>query len=214
MSGAAGYSERVNPAAKRIVPLPRGPRQRRGADLQEVAVSDTTSRPALRPVTDRRRFLKQAVGAGAALAAGGVGSGAVHAQMSPNLVRFDHVAVPMRNTGAMVAFYRDLGFHVNEGDRICSVHFGDNKINLHRPETWESGEFTLRAPEAVPPCGDFCFVWGGSDAELEQALERVGAVVIEGPAPRQGGRNGGVDTGTSRYIRDPDGNLLEFIIYA
>lgn len=167
---------------------------------------------------DRRRFLKQTVHAGAALAATGAGMGvagrSVSAQASPDLVRFDHVAVPMRNTAAMVAFYRGLGFEVMEGDRICSVHFGDNKINFHRPEAWESGTFTLRAPEAVPPCGDFCFVWGGTDAELEATLEGVGAVVIEGPAPRQGGRNGGADTGTSRYIRDPDGNLLEFIIYA
>ena len=164
--------------------------------------------------SDRRRFLKQAVGAGTTLAAAGVGAGVGRAQASDRLVRFDHVAAPMRNTGAMVAFYRGLGFHVNEGDRICSVHFGDSKINFHRPEIWESGEFTLRAPRAVPPCGDFCFVWGGSGAELERTLERAGAAVIEGPAPRQGGRNGGVDTGTSRYVRDPDGNLLEFIIYA
>ena len=167
---------------------------------------------------NRRRFLKQTVHAGASLAATAAGVGAaggtVTAQASPDLVRFDHVAVPMRNTAAMVAFYRGLGFEVMEGDRICSVHFGDNKINFHRPEIWESGTFTLRAPEAVPPCGDFCFVWGGTAAALEQTLERVGAVVIEDPAPRQGGRNGGVDTGTSRYIRDPDGNLLEFIIYA
>ena len=168
-------------------------------------------------MTDRRRFLKRAARAGAALAAAGAGVGGASrtagAQASSHLVRFDHVAVPMRNTAAMVAFYRGLGFEVMEGDRICSVHFGDNKINLHRPETWESGTFTLRAPEAVPPCGDFCFVWGGTEAELEATLGRVGAVVIEGPAPRQGGRNGGADTGTSRYIRDPDGNLLEFIIY-
>ena len=174
-------------------------------------MSATTSH-ASRPRGSRRRFLKQAVGAGAALAGGGA---AVGAQASDDrLVRFDHVAAPMRNTEAMVAFYRDLGFHVNEGDRICSVHFGDAKINFHRPEIWESGEFTLRAPAAVPPCGDFCFVWGGGADDLERTLERAGAVVIEGPAPRQGGRSGGVDTGTSRYIRDPDGNLLEFIIYA
>ncbi len=177
-------------------------------------MSATTSHAAPRHGADRRRFLKQAVGAGAALAAAGGGVAAGRAQASDLLVRFDHVAVPMRNTGAMVAFYRGLGFHVNEGDRICSVHFGDNKINFHRPGIWESGEFTLRAPRAVPPCGDFCFVWGGGAAELERTLERAGAVVIAGPAPRQGGRNGGVDTGTSRYVRDPDGNLLEFIIYA
>ena len=165
-------------------------------------------------MSDRRRFLKHAAGAGAALAAAGLDRGAASAQESPNVVRFDHVAVPMRDTAAMVAFYRALGLHVNEGDRICSVHFGDNKINFHRPELWENQEFTLRAPAAAPPCGDFCFVWGGSTAALEQALERVGAAVIEGPAPRAGGRNGGADTGTSRYVRDPDGNLLEFIIYS
>ena len=162
----------------------------------------------------RRRFLKQVVGTGAAVAGVAHGASLVRAQASPSVVRFDHVAVPMRNTTAMVAFYRELGFHVNEGDRICSVHFGDNKINFHRPSLWESGEFTLRASEAAPPCGDFCFVWGGAESALERLLERVGATVIEGPAPRQGGRSLGVDTGTSRYIRDPDGNLLEFIIYS
>ena len=62
-------------------------------------------------------------------------------------------------------------------------------------------------------CGDFCFVWSGAESELERLLERVGATIIEGPAPRQGGRSLGVDFGTSWYIRDPDGNLLEFIIY-
>ena len=165
-------------------------------------------------MSERRRFLKQAVGAGAALAAAGLERGIRAAQASPHIVRFDHVAVPMRNTAAMVTFYRALGFHVQEGERICSVHFGDNKINFHRPETWENPEFTLRGRAAVPPCGDFCFVWGGSAAALEQTLARVGAPVIEGPAPREGGRNGGRDTGTSRYIRDPDGNLLEFIIYS
>ena len=165
-------------------------------------------------MSNRRRFLKQAAGAGAALAAAWLERGVGAAQASPNIVRFDHVAVPMRNTAAMVAFYRALGFEVREGERICSVHFGDNKINFHRPEMWEDPAFTLRGQAAVPPCGDFCFVWGGSAAALEQAFERVGAPVIEGPAPREGGRNGGRDTGTSRYIRDPDGNLLEFIIYS
>ena len=175
--------------------------------------------PEARPATSgerapsRRRFLKRVVGAGAALTAAGVTPDAARRQPSPNIERFDHVAVPMRNTGAMVAFYRGLGFHVNEAARIYSVHFGDNKINFHRPELWESGEFTLRAPAAEPPCGDFCFVWGGSTEALETALRGVAAEIIEGPAPRQGGRNGGTDSGTSCYIRDPDGNLLEFIIY-
>lgn len=126
---------------------------------------------------------------------------------------FDHVAAPMRNERAMVGFYRALGFRVDEGERICSVHFGDNKINFHRPALWRDPEFTLRAPAARPPCGDFCFVWAGSEQTLSEALQRAGAAVIEGPVARRGGRNGGSAEGTSRYARDPDGNLLEFIVY-
>jgi len=45
------------------------------------------------------------------------------------------------------------------------------------------------------------------------ALERAKAqIVAEGD--RQGGRNGGTVIGQSIYVRDPDGNLLEFIRYA
>jgi len=126
---------------------------------------------------------------------------------------FDHVAAPMRNSAAMVRFYRALGFRVNEGERICSVHFGDQKINFHRPALWQSDGFTLRAPLARPPCGDFCFVWDGSADALTAQLDRAGAEVIEGPVAREGGRAGGTATGTSWYVRDPDGNLLEFIVY-
>ena len=162
----------------------------------------------------RRSFLKRVLAAGTVASAAAVeGSGSVAAQGAGSIRGFDHVAVPMRNTEAMVSFYRALGFEVMEGERICSVHFGDNKINFHRPSLWESGTFTLRASAAQPPCGDVCFVWDGTAAALEAALARVGAVIIEGPAPRQGGRDGGAATGTSRYIRDPDDNLLEFIIY-
>ena len=160
----------------------------------------------------RRRFIKGVLGGGVgasmAVAAGG---SPLSAQGGP-IRSFDHVAVPMRNTDAMVRFYRALGFTVNESPRVCSVHFGDQKINFHQPALWESG-FTLRAPAAEPPCGDFCFVWDGTTAALLATLERAGAEVIEGPVGRTGGRDGGTATGTSHYIRDPDDNLLEFIIY-
>jgi len=182
----------------------------------EVLVNTCITPQSVKLESARRRFLKYVFGAVVAL------TGVIHrsnvgyaqATHNSNIVRLDHVAVPMRHTNEMIAFYRGLGFHVNESPRICSVHFGDTKINFHRPAVWESNEFTLRAHEAVPPCGDFCFVWGGTESELERQLERVGAIIIEGPVPRQGGRNVGTDTGTSRYIRDPDGNLLEFILYA
>ena len=74
---------------------------------------------------------------------------------------FDHVALPMKNTDAMISFYRSLGLAVAEHRYLVQVHLGDQMINFHRPELWQ-GDFSLRAPEAQPPCGDLCLVWQGS----------------------------------------------------
>ena len=122
----------------------------------------------------------------------------------------DHASLPMQHTDAMVAFYRALGFGVTEAKAVVSVHAGAQMINFHRPETWARPAFTLRAPAAVPPCGDLCFVWSGSADALAACLEAAGAVVEEGPVERVGGRR---SSAQSTYVRDPDGNLLEFMIY-
>jgi catechol 2,3-dioxygenase-like lactoylglutathione lyase family enzyme len=120
----------------------------------------------------------------------------------------------MQNTEAMVAFYRALGFRVDESAQFCTVHFGDNMINFHRPALWQSEKFTLRASAAKPPCGDLCFVWEDTADALLAMLAKAGAKVEVGPVNRQGGREGGKFTGSSVYVRDPDGNLLEFLRYA
>jgi catechol 2,3-dioxygenase-like lactoylglutathione lyase family enzyme len=124
---------------------------------------------------------------------------------------FDHVSLPMHDSDAMIAFYRSLGLAVTEHPHVVSVHVGDQMINLHRPATWQREGFTLRAPEALPPCGDLCFVWDGTPESLNALLHEAGTAIIEGPVARQGGR--GTDA-SSVYVRDPDGNLLEFMIYA
>ena len=54
-------------------------------------------------------------------------------------------------------------------------------------------------------------MWDGSPAALHARLDAAGAEIIEGPVERQGGRRA---TASSVYVRDPDGNLLEFMIYA
>jgi len=126
---------------------------------------------------------------------------------------FDHVAIPIQNTDAMLSFYRALGFAVKEREQFYSVHFGDNKINFHGPARWQSGKFTLRGPAGLPGCGDFCFVWDGSIESLKAMLDQAGAKIIEGPVDRIGGRDNGSAKATSFYLRDPDSNLLEFMIY-
>jgi catechol 2,3-dioxygenase-like lactoylglutathione lyase family enzyme len=53
-------------------------------------------------------------------------------------------------------------------------------------------------------------VWDGTPEALKTWLDRGGAKIIEGPVARQGGRR---KASSSVYVRDPDGNLLEFMIY-
>jgi catechol 2,3-dioxygenase-like lactoylglutathione lyase family enzyme len=95
--------------------------------------------------------------------------------------------------------------------QACSVYIGTQMINFHRPATWQRETFTLRAPAAKPQCGDLCFAWEGTPEALKTMLDRANAKVVEGPVPRQGGRRA---PGSSVYVRDPDGNLLEFISYS
>jgi catechol 2,3-dioxygenase-like lactoylglutathione lyase family enzyme len=153
--------------------------------------------------------LKRAIGVSATAAAGVAGDSAVQAQ-TPGVRGFDHVALPMQNVDAMLKFYRAIGFDIVEGAQVCSVHFGSNMINFHRPSLWQNSTFTLRAPAAQPPCGDLCFVWEGSPDSLKAMLAKVPVAIETGPVSRQGGRRA---TGSSVYVRDPDNNLLEFIIY-
>jgi catechol 2,3-dioxygenase-like lactoylglutathione lyase family enzyme len=155
----------------------------------------------------RRSFVAQVAAAGTVAASGAT---TVSAQPGNKVRGFDHVALPMLNTDGMLAFYRRLGFEMRESPAAVSVYIGSQMINFHRPSRWQDASFTLRAPSAKPPCGDLCFVWGGTAGELKTWLDGAGAKVEEGPVPRQGGRKA---NGSSVYIRDPDGNLLEFMIY-
>ncbi len=156
--------------------------------------------------SSRRSVVKTFIAAAAAAVGGGV-----LAQQPGGIRGFDHVALPMQNTDAMLAFYRALGCQMRETANAVSVYVGDQMINFHRPSLWQNTTFTLKAPAARPPCGDLCFVWDGTADALKSTLDRAGAKVVEGPADRPGGRR---KVGSSVYVRDPDGNLLEFMIYS
>ena len=127
-----------------------------------------------------------------------------------SITGFDHVSLPLRDADAMAAFYRALGLAVDETDHLVVVHLGDQMVNFHRAEMWTRTDFTLRAPAAVPPCGDLCVRWEGSADALNDVLRGAGVAVAEGPVPRRGAR--GVEA-TSVYVRDPDGNLIELMRY-
>ena len=172
--------------------------------MAEGAIRDNTGTDAMTrsPNVSRRRF----VSATTAVAIAPVAA----AQQTSGIRGFDHVALPMQNTDAMLAFYGGLGLQVTENSTACSVYIGSQMINFHRPAHWQDASFTLRAPASRPPCGDLCFVWDGTAEALKAMLDRAGAKIVEGPVARQGGRR---TAASSLYVRDPDGNLLEFMIY-
>jgi catechol 2,3-dioxygenase-like lactoylglutathione lyase family enzyme len=131
-------------------------------------------------------------------------------------VGIDHIAMPTSDAERLMAFYKKLGFAINDENewragnaRMFSIQIGESKINVH-PERFMAN---LRGPTAVPGCTDICFVWEGSVEECQQMLAEADVEVIQGPVPRTGARRRGAAPSLSLYARDPDNNLLEWMIY-
>jgi catechol 2,3-dioxygenase-like lactoylglutathione lyase family enzyme len=131
-----------------------------------------------------------------------------------SLKDIDHVAIPIENVEEILAFYEEIGFRLDRdrAPHFYSVHLGNTKINFHAPSVWHSERFTLRGRDAIPGCGDFCLVWEGTEDQLHDMLHKNKVPIVEGPIERDGAMAGG-RRGISTYVRDPDGNLIEFIRY-
>src|SRR5256885_13755759 len=87
----------------------------------------------------RRAFVKTIGAAGAATSRGS----RLRAQPAGQVSGFDHVALPMQNTDAMIAFYRGLGFQTSESANALSVYVGTQMINFHRPSLWQNQSFKI-----------------------------------------------------------------------
>ena len=131
-------------------------------------------------------------------------------------VGIDHIAMPTADAERLLAFYKNLGFAINDEEEwragtanIFSIQVGESKINVH-PEGYMAD---YRGPTAVPGCTDVCFVWDGTVEECQQMLADAGVEVVRGPGPRKGARLRGSLPAVSLYARDPDNNLLEWMIY-
>jgi catechol 2,3-dioxygenase-like lactoylglutathione lyase family enzyme len=128
----------------------------------------------------------------------------------------DHVALPTERAEEVIAFYGRLGCAVPDiatwrksEQLFFSARFGKQKINFRAPPLWQNPAFDLRGPSSRPGCGDPCFVWEVGYDALQELPATAGAQIVAGPTQLQGGRG----KGTSLYVRDPDANLLEFIVY-
>ena len=131
-------------------------------------------------------------------------------------VGIDHIAMPTADAERLMEFYKRIGCQINDEAEwragtanIFSIQIGDSKINVH-PEGYTA---SLRGPTAVPGCTDICFVWNGPAEECQKMLNDAGVEIIRGPGPRKGARARGTLQAVSMYARDPDDNLLEWMIY-
>jgi catechol 2,3-dioxygenase-like lactoylglutathione lyase family enzyme len=88
---------------------------------------------------------------------------------------------------------------------VKALHFGEQKINLHRA----GDEFQPHAHRPTPGSADLCFVTSRPLDDVLSKLQDRCVSVVEGPVPR----TGAVGTIKSVYVRDPDDNLLEIAVY-
>lgn len=123
------------------------------------------------------------------------------------LVRLDHVVIAVSDWERSNAFYRDvLGAEIVPRGAGYAYRFGEQQLNVHGPG---GDPYPVAADPVRPGNSDLCFVW---DGPIDGAVDLLGANEVEieeGPVRRPGARG----EGTSVYLRDPDGSLLELISY-
>ena len=115
----------------------------------------------------------------------------------------DHIVLTCADPEATVAFYERVGMQCEEfGGGRLALRFGDQKINLHRA----GAEFQPHAASPLPGTGDLCLLVDGPIEAVVEHLGNVGIAIEAGPVDR----TGAVGPLRSVYVRDPDGNLVEF----
>ena len=115
----------------------------------------------------------------------------------------DHIVLTCADPEATVAFFERVGMQREEfGGGRLALRFGDQKINLHQA----GSEFQPHAATPLPGTGDLCLIVDGSIEAVVEHLGEVGIAIEEGPVDR----TGAVGPLRSVYVRDPDGNLVEF----
>lgn len=120
----------------------------------------------------------------------------------------DHLVLYVEDVEATCEFYTDtLG--TGEVERFAggrtAVSFGTTKLNLHPA----GDEYDPHAETPATGAGDFCLLVEGPIADVADRIEDAGVEIVEGPVSQTGARG----EMRSVYVRDPDGNLVEFARY-
>lgn len=122
-------------------------------------------------------------------------------------ISFDHCVIHVSDWARSIAFYRDvLGAQIVPHGPGALFRFGAVQLNTHGPEQFLTPRARL---PVMPGNSDLCFEWHGTLEQAAAHLAQHGVAVELGPVERKGARG----SGSSIYFRDPDGSLLEFIVY-
>jgi len=120
--------------------------------------------------------------------------------------RIDHFVLTVKDIEASCRFYeRALGLRRVEFDGRVALHFGKQKINLHRA----GHEFEPKAKQPAPGSGDFCLIAATPLDDVIAHLKSNGVAIELGPVPK----TGALGPMRSVYFRDPDDNLVEVSNY-
>ena len=123
-------------------------------------------------------------------------------------ITFDHCVIHVGDWDRSTTFYRDvLQAEIVPNGKGAIFRFGPVQLNTHGPK--QIGTPRARIP-VMPGGSDLCFEWHGTITDAQKHLEACGVEVELGPVERVGAKG----SGTSLYFRDPDGSLLEFIVYS
>lgn len=127
----------------------------------------------------------------------------------------DHWVLVVKDLEQTFAFYRKLGLEAGWQERPGGrgsrpiIRINDTqKLNLYVVDRYEIESPTF-APGYATGSADFCLRWEGSVQEAQEFLERAGIQPLHEPVARSGAQG----PATSLYLRDPDGNLIELMIY-
>lgn len=121
--------------------------------------------------------------------------------------RIDHLVLTVKDISKSCLFYeKALGMKiVHFGQGRTALHFGNQKINLHKL----GSEFQPNARNANAGTADICLI---TDTPIKSFIQHWADLDIT-PETEIVDRTGADGAIRSIYIRDPDGNLLEISNY-
>ena len=119
--------------------------------------------------------------------------------------KVDHIVITTSDINACIAFYEKLGFTYRSADGRYELFAGDFKINVHL----KNHELSPHAQNVQAGSADLCFEITENIDMFKENLAAKKIKVELGIVSRTGAQG----SMKSVYLRDPDGNLIEFCSY-